>query len=272
MRDPCRLLVPMFVLATLGFVDSAKAQGRGGGRGPSEAILSRMGNYFVNVTLPVEQDGQSTRERLAASPHVTKARDKRQLCLLYLYDRNADPKKHDRFQQVLFANQGVGVALRLFRCGKLDLGLDDGALAAYGKKAPLFIAFDAKGKRTGEVSMRGYKTSSGPLLKLLARAARGHSKLSLPAFSKKYRSFLTQLQVLEGRQRTLTQKRARLADMPGSRGESKRAKLTKEEDRLAESEKALFAAEKKLLEQARVPARDPNAQRLGGRSGRGFGR
>lgn len=265
MNRTWRALAPALALVVLGSVEALQAQ-RGGGRRQPEAVRTRSGSYFVNVKLP-EPDEKSA-DRLAASSAVRAAAERGELVLLYVYDPDADKRKHAMFEQTLFGNQAVSVALRCFRCGRINLADDHEAKTAFGKKAPYFVAFDAKGKRAGEVSMHGYKASTGGLVKILDRAHKGHAKLSLGAFGKKYRSFLRDLLQLEGKKRLLTDKRQRLEGKRGKDGQLK--KIEQEERSVAAAETKLFEDEKKLLDLAKVPPRAENAERLGDRPwGRG---
>ena len=269
MSNRCQCLIPMLALAVLGLAESTDAQGGRGRRGPPEAVRIRGGAYFVDAMLPDASDDLTGAGRLAATEHVRKAAEQKHLSLLYLFDPEADEKKHERFETTLFNHPRVNVAFKLFKCARVNLTLDEAEESEYGKKAPIFVVFDAKGKCVGEVPMRGYKAASTPLFKLLTRAARGHSKLTLPVFVKKYRSFLNDLTRLEASKTALKSKRARVDDeSPGSR--SKLVKLEKEEAQLQATEDKLLESETKLLTSAKIPPRDEKARRVGERRwGRG---
>ena len=76
------------------------------------------------------------------------------LSLLYLFDPEADQKKHERFETTLLNHPTLNVSLKAFKCGRIDVTGDE----TYGKKAPLFVVFDAKGNCVGEASLHGYRT------------------------------------------------------------------------------------------------------------------
>lgn len=134
--------------------------------------------------------------------------------------------------------------MKPFRCLKLDVAKDTVARERYGKKLPRFIAFNAKGQQVSEVALRGYKASARPVMGVLVKAAKGHGKMPLTTFVKKYRGFLNELDKLEDRKGTFVKKKARV-EAKGSA--SKLKKLAKEESRIAKDEQALLAQERDLL-------------------------
>lgn len=260
MRHSPRLVLPAIALPlalSLALADAAVAQRRG----RPEMITKRLGNYFVSVTLPQPDEGQSGAERLASSKLVQKAAEQGHLSLLYLFDPQGDERKHKLFETTLFSNDSITISLLCFQCGRVDLSTDIASMAEYGKKAPLFVAFDAEGKPVGEVSMSGYKVASAPLTMLLGRAARGHTKPQIKSFAKKYRALLNDLQVLDGRKNILRAQRRR-ADEGGDKKKLK--ELDKDDERLAAEEQKLLESEKELLADAKVPPRDKDAEPVGG--------
>ena len=280
MSNRCQCLIPVLALAVLGLADSIQAQGRGF-RGPPEAVRTRGGSYFVDASLSDAGDDVTGTARWAETDHVKQAVDEGHLSLLYLFDPEANKKKHERFETSLFNHSNLNVSLKLFKCARVNLTQDDAAEPTDEKKAPFFVVFDAKGKCVGEVSMRGYKASAAPLLKLLNSAAKRHAKgeakgdgkrrakLTLPAFVKKYRDFLNDLTQLEARKSALESKRARLENQPPV-DRAKMAKLEKDEAQLQKSEEKLLANETKILTSAKIPPRDEKARRVGERRwGRG---
>ena len=135
----------------------------------------------------------------------------------------------------------------------------------YGKKVPQFIAFNAEGKRVDDLYLADYKTKTSPLMKLLVKASKGHGTMPLTTFVKKYRSFLNDLDKLEGKKGTCAKKKIRLkaggnasnASKPGAKKNpppklskkvlAKLSKVEKEEQVIAKQEKKLLDNEKKLL-------------------------
>ena len=255
----------LLALAVFGVAEIGSAQR---GRRRSEEVLNRLGAYFVTTTLPSAEDGQKAIDRLAANRVVTKAVAVKELSLLYLYDATESLKKHKKFEETLFSSDPVCIALRCFRTGMINLAEDASAKALFGKKAPLFVAFDAKGKRVGELSLKGYKPRASQLNKTLERAARGYAKLALGDFVKKYRSFLNDLEVHEGRKRALNSKRAKEEEKSGRGVDAKLAKIDKEIAALTTHGEKMLAGEEKLLDDASVPERDPKAERVGERQWR----
>jgi hypothetical protein len=251
------------ILATIAVCLAAPAFAQRGGRGRSEAILARLGNYFVDTQVPAT-GGDMAADPLAEVAMVKEAASAHQLSLLYLYDPKANETKHQQFEQVLFGNEELNIALRCFRCARIDVSANAEAKAGFGKQAPLFVAFNAEGKRAGEVSMAGYKAVVNPLVQMLAKAATGTVKPALPDFVQRYRGVVHDLEMIEGRRKAIDERMSRLTDKDGER----RAELEKDKKTLADDEQKLLATEKELLQKAMVPARDPKAQRLGGRERR----
>lgn len=248
------------------FGAAASLTAQRGGRGRSEAIKSRVGSYFVTATLPTVEGEKS--DPLAAVAMVREAAAAHQLAVLYLYDPK-DERKHEQFEKTVFNNDEVGVALRCFRCGRIDVSADAQARARYGKQAPLFVVFGSDGKPVGEVPMTGYKAVVNPLVAMLARAAT-EVKPSLAEFVSRCRGVVNQLEQLEGKRKLLQERRARL-DAKGKGQEQdagKRAELDQDGKALDAEEQKTLADEKELLEQAKVPPRDPSAQRLADQGGR----
>ncbi len=242
--------------------------GPGGGRGfgPSEAILGRMGTYFVDVTLS-EQMLFKGMNGLAETTLVKSASKDGHLSLLYLFDPRTDKRKHENFESLMFrAPSNIAIALRYYKCGRVDLSQDEMARGMFGKKSPMFVAFNEKGKVAGNASMKGYKGKPRVLVALVTRAAKtfAKGKVQLPKFVKQYRNFLNDYMLYEGKQRTLQNKMARLAKK-GTIPVAKKAKLDKDTAALVALEKKLLKAEKKLLDRAKLPVRDEKATRIGDR-------
>lgn len=241
-----------FVTTTL--VPAVSAPTQRGGR--QDEFLDRYACYMVEAKLPAATGEMESKERLASLPLVQTAKDEGHLTFLYLFDSSVDEPKRAAFDQIVFANQEVGIALRCFRCAHVDIAGDDDARAKFGRKLPLFVAFDDKGKWAGETSLPGYKAALRSLISMLEKAAAGHVKPTLADFSKTYRDILRDLRVLSGNKRTLEQRRARAPD-------NKKAQFAKDAKELDAQEQKLLAAEQMALEKANPPPRHPDAKVFG---------
>jgi hypothetical protein len=165
-------------------------------------------------------------------------------------------KKVKAFETSLFKKESLSVAIRVFRCLKLDVARNKVARDHFGKKVPCFLIFNAKGHRVDEVHLKGYKAKSGTLMKSLIKASKGHGKMPLLTFIKNYRTFLNELDKIEGKKKVFNEKKARLLkkgkkDKKSKKvilPKSKQKKLDEEAKRLAKEEKAVLDVEKKLLE------------------------
>ncbi|MEZ5966927.1 MAG: hypothetical protein R3F56_24010 [Planctomycetota bacterium] len=235
---------------------------RGGGR--QDEFADRYAVHMVDTKLPPIEGQTDSKERLAAIPLVQQAKKEGHLAFLYLYDSSVDAPKRETFDQIIFGNQEVGIALRCFYCARVDIAGDDDARAKFGRKLPLFVAFNDKGVWAGETSLPGYKAALRSMIGMLEKAAAGHVKPTLEAFSKTYRDTLRELRVVTGNKRMLEQRRARADD-------KKKAQYDKEAKELAAQEQKLLEAEKTALEKANPPPRHPEAKPFG-RAERGRGR
>jgi hypothetical protein len=162
--------------------------------------------------------------------------------LLYVFDSSNERTK--TFFAAFQGNEEIGIATKVFRRVQVDTAKDEMAKNLYGSKVPSFVTYSAKGEKIGEVHLSGYKLSSSALMRLLVKTTKGHGKMSLPSFVKKYRSFLNKLDQLEGKKGTLAQKLARLQQ--GGKA-AKLKKVQKEQQALAKAEKQLLEGETKLL-------------------------
>lgn len=249
---------PFACLLAAGLLVAATPCQRGGRQ---DEFLDRYACYFVEAKLPPAQGDVDSKERLAALPLVQQAKKEGHLAFLYLFDSSADEPKRAAFDQIVFGSQEVGIALRCFYCAHVDIAGDEDARTKFGRKLPLFVAFDDKGRWSGETSLPGYKAALRSLMGMLEKAAAGHVKPTLDGFSKVYRDTLRDLRVLSGNKRSLEQRRARADD-------KKKAQFDKDAKELQAQEEKLLATEKAALEKANPPPRHPEAK-LFGRAERG---
>ena len=171
--------------------------------------------------------------------------------MLYLYDSSAGGKKVQAFEATLFKNEQLALAMKPFRCLKLDVSKDQVARERYGRSLPRFITFNAKGQQVSEVALKGYKASARPVLGVLVKAAKGHGDMPLTTFVKKYRTFLNDLDKLEDRKGTFAKRKARAE---AKKSASKLKKLAKEESRIAKDEQELLTRERELLKAVKASA------------------
>lgn len=244
-------------LAVLFFATDLAAQ-RGGERNRwrrPEEITNRVGVFFTDIEGPLTSgDKVAEFETLEI---VRAAMAAKQPTALYLVNHEDDEKVRQQFEWQLFQPDEVGIELRAFHCGRIDLAKNPALAAEYKKKAPLFVVIDANGK-TNEVAMAGYKASTTSLKKALESAASG-MKPSLPSFAKKYANLVEDLERLL-QKREAAEKAQAKAD-----SDSKRSKAEKELAKLAKEEKKLLDVEQKLITEARLPERGNDASRVGGR-------
>jgi hypothetical protein len=251
------LPVPLFALTLAVLALPTPAQR---GRGRSEAIVQRVGCFFVDGKLEAAQgDASDPFQGIAA---LREAATAHYPAVLYLFDPKADTRKHEQYEVTTFGNDELGVALRCFRCVRLDV-TSEPSLSKLVARAPLFVAFDPTGKQAGELSQAGYKNGVPAVVKLLEKAAAGHVKPSLAQFVTGYRDLVRELEVAEGRKKTLDDRQSRLEE----KDTAKRAEMEKERKQLEADVKALDTKETEMLRLAKVPPRVTTAIRLGERKG-----
>lgn len=163
-----------------------------------------------------------------------------------------------KFESTLFANEDIGVALKVFRKVGLDIAKDSTARQLYENQVPRFITYNAKGQREGEVHLKDYKSKASNLMKLLVKTSKGHGKMPLKTFVKKYRSFLNELDQIEGKKGTVAQKKSR-ATASGSK--KKLAKVEREEQSIVKREKSILDKESKLLASVKAYDGDTTAKK-----------
>ncbi len=261
--SPC--LVATFALSL--FTVDCLAQG-GGGRGRwrrAEEITNRVGAFFTDISGP-QADGDKVAD-LDTVDLVRAAKSAKQLTVLYLYDSKDDEDVRSRFEQQVFGSDELGIELRCFHCGRIDLAKEEALAKQYGKKAPLFVVFDEDSKPT-EVSMAGYKASTTSLSKALEKAAGGLMKPPITTFAKQYGDFVRDLEKLLNEKKAAQEKLAKADD-------NKKKVIEKDLARLEAEEKKLLDKEKELLDKVRLPERSDSSKRVGeprfGRGGGGAG-
>ncbi|HZN42052.1 MAG TPA: hypothetical protein VFD82_24845 [Planctomycetota bacterium] len=256
------LAVSLGVAVLLALPASAQGGGGGGGRGRQrpEEIINRVGVFFTDVSGPAA-DGDKVAD-LATTELVRAAAGAEQLSVLYLHNGNDEKDVREQFERMLFAGDELGIELRCFHCGRIDLAKEPALKTKYGDQAPLFVAFDKKGQAGEIVSMNGYKVAANALSKQLEKAAQGVLKPALATFAKDYAGFVRDLEQALNKKKLARERYAKAGS-----DKIKRAEIEKDL-KLAESEEEkILAREKEMLEKMRLPERPATAQRLGG--GRG---
>lgn len=252
------------VFAALLLVAPTVAQG-GRGRGRAEEVQNRVGSFFVDVPGPATgADGKAG--DLAATEFVRAAAGKGQPAVLYLVDTRDDQDVRDQFERALFGGDEIGILLRPFHCGRVDLKADPELAAKFGKQAPLCVVFDKDGKAGEVAAMNGYKASTKSLETALGKAAAGLVKPSLAAFAKEYGGFVRDYEALLARKKLASEKLARAGADKGKRTDAEKdlAALEKEEAKL-------LAGEQQMLGKAPLVERPADAKRLGARTFGGMG-
>ena len=249
------------LVATLGvtalLTSSILAQG-GRGRGRAEEIQTRVGAYFTDTNGPTS-DGDKAGD-LAATDLVRAAAGVGQLTVLYLVDSSDDQDVRDQFERMLFAGDELGIQLRCFHCGRIDLKKEASLKAKWGKQAPLFLVFDKDGKAGEVVSMVGYKVAANALEKQLEKAAQGVVKPSLATFAKDYASLVRDLEQALNKKKLAQGRQAK-----AGADKAKRAEAEKDVKAIEGEEQKLLDREKDMLAKMQLPERPTGARRLGGR-------
>jgi len=251
-----------FVTALLLTADLAMAQGRG--RGRAEEITNRVGAFFGDVKGPLPKGDQAG--DLAETDLVRAASGLGQVAVLYLVDSSDDAEVRDQFERTLFSGDELGIMLRCFHCGRIDLRTEPLLAAKFGKLAPLCIAFDKEGKAGDPVSMNGYKAQPKALENALVAAARGVVKPSLAAFAKDYGGLVRDLEQALGKKKIAKERHAKAGS-----DKAKKAEAEKDLTAAEKEEQKVLDRERELLGRIELPTRSAEARRLGGRGDFGRG-
>jgi hypothetical protein len=259
------------LLATLSvalFVaDDLAAQRRGGGRSrmgrrPAE-ITNRTAAYFTEVDAPASQGDKVA--PFNSIDLVRAAAAANQITVLYLHDSEASRRIVQQFESALFrtdqSGDQLGLKLRMFHCGQIDISKSPAMKTRYEKDVPVFIAFDKTGKELKAVSMSGYKAKASKLEALLDQASSGAYKPSVKTIAKKYGKIIIDLE------KALRAKaKAEQDQTKAGNDKSKAKKAAKDIEAATKLEDKALEAEEKLLEDLRLPAR--GEKKLGGRNNR----
>lgn len=257
------LLPAAALAAAVLFADAAAAQRGGRNRRPEE-IQERVGAFFADTSGPAV-DGEKVAD-LDTCELVRAAAAAGQPTVLYLHDGTANEQVVGDFEKLLFRSDALGIKLRCFHCGRIDVSKEPALKARFGDDAPLFAVFDGAGKAQKPLSMKGYKADPNELEALLDKAAKGHVKPSLEAFAKGYADLVRDLEQVLAKKELASQRRTRAGDDP-----SKQKKADKDLQEADAERKKLLDKEQAMLEKLKLPARPAEAKQLGRDSGWGGG-
>ncbi len=255
-------IVPLVLVLPFVFSLDTGLTAQGRGRGRAEEIQNRVGAFFTDVKAPAAAAKVAD---LAAADLVRAANSKGQLAVLYLVDSADDNDVREQFERTVFGGDEIGIMLRCFHCGRIDLKSDPALATAFGKQAPLFVVFDKDGK-PGEVSMSGYKPATKALETQLSKAAQGVVKPSLAAFAKDYGGFVRDLEQALGKKKNASERLAK-----AGADKQKRADVEKDMAAAEKDEQKLLEQEQAMLTKVGLPQRSAEAKRLGGRPNWGGG-
>ena len=256
--------IALAILAT-DTVDAQRRGGRGGGRNQwrrPEEITNRVAVYFKEVEGPAT-DGAKVAD-LNTIEMVRAAAAADQVSVLYLHDGELEQRPVRTFESLVFRSDikgdELGIKLRLFHCGMIDISKDAALKERYGKKTPLFVAFDKSGRELRPVSMTGLKPNPTALEGLLDRASKGAFKPTLPSFAKKYGKLVIDLEKLIKEQDAAEEDQAKAGN-----DKAKQNKARRELEALAKQEQKLLEKEQEMLADMQFPER--GTKQLGGRRG-----
>ena len=225
-----------------------------------EEVTNRVAVYFTDVPGPSTDSDRVA--GLDTIELVRKAAAARQVSVLYLHDGELAERPVQAFEAALFRADArgdeLGIKLRMFYCGRLDISKDPALAEHYGKKTPLFVAFDKSGKELRPVSMAGLKPDPSGLEGLLDRASKGAFKPTLPGFAKKYSKLVQDLEKLLKEREEAEQDQAEAGT-----DRAKQNKARKQLEAIAKAEQKLLEKEQEMLADVRVPER--GNVRVGGR-------
>jgi len=255
---------PLLTVAALLFADTALAQR--GGRGRPEEITNRVACFFVDVAPPVGEGAMAT--ELANTDLIRAAAGANQVAVLYLFDGGDAANMREQFEKTMFGNDTIGLHLRFFHCGRIDVAKAPALKSKYGKDLPLFVTFNKEGKQADDAAMPGYKASGNALVKALEKAGNPVYKPSLAAAVKNYSELVRDLEQMIARRKLLEDRQSRTTGDDAS-AKQKRAAIDKDLKDLDAEKAKLEQKETELIQKLHMPVRDSKAVQLGGGGGRG---
>ena len=177
--------------------------------------------------------------------------------LIYVTDDDATGKLTRKLEDVVFANEQLGIGTKFFDTIKVSAGnaLQDRMLKDAGKGTPrlIFMTRDYK-----VVAVHGKtKMTAGKVIKSMKRLAKMEYKSSFEKMVRSYTKLLNNLDRLEGKKAQIADMRARLQNKPSA---SRAKKLEREEKKHQKEMDEWRAAEAKVLEfKSREPKKKPEA-------------
>lgn len=229
-------------------------------REPSE-VRERWGNYFTDVRLNTGTQGAFVKD-FAKTKFVQAAIAAGHMSVLYFYD-SAVGQKREAFEQTLFNHNKINPGLRLFRCGRVDMARHRQAPKNLVPVTPMFVVFTKRGRRVNTVLFKNHRVVPANLVRVLKAATKGYNKPGWDNWVRSYDKFVRDTRNMLAHQKILDGKRQRVGSRTDSSAKTTLAKVEVDERKLQKRMEEHFAREEKLLERAKVPARDPRAVLVG---------
>ncbi len=165
--------------------------------------------------------------------------------MIYITDDDATSKLTRKLEDVVFANEQLGIGTKFFDTIKVSAGnaLQDRMLKDAGRGTPrlIFMTRDYK-----VIAVNGKtKLTAGKVIKSMKKLAKKEYKSSFEKMVRSYTKLLNARDRLEGKRAQIADMRARLQKKPSP---SKAKKLAREEKKLQKSMDDWRDAERKVLE------------------------
>jgi len=163
--------------------------------------------------------------------------------LIYVTDDDASNKNTRKLEQIVFANEQVGIGAKFFETIRMTSGnaLQDRILKDAGSKTPRLVFLSRDYKVHGVMEGR---ISAGKLLKTMKGLAKKEYVNSFDTMVRGYVKLLNNLDRLEGKKAQIADSRARLQAKPNK---SKAKKIDREEKAYQKDVEEWSAEEKALL-------------------------
>lgn len=216
------------------------------------AGLTRLDASFQPVAAPSYDGGGSVTDYFQSIAAIRKARKAGRLSVLYVYDSSDNAAALTAFEESLFKNEPVAIALKAFALFKLDVSKDGVARDLLRGETPCIRVYDCSGARVATATFANYKPKASDAIQALRRAARNHGAMRLATFVKRYRGFLTRLDKIEAKKKLLADRFARAAGRA-----AKLRKLERERQRLEKQAATILADERRILAAVRSRPAEP---------------
>ena len=149
--------------------------------------------------------------------------------LIFVTDDDPTKKGMRKLQDVVFANEQVGLGAKFFDCVKMTAGdaMQDRIVSNIGRHTPRLVFL--RRDYTVQAKLEGSQISGGKVLKAMKAASKKEYVTSFDKMVRAYRKLLDELDRLDSKRSYIADQKARVAAKPNA---SKAKKIERDEQKL----------------------------------------